>query len=175
MLKKEAINAYENTIQMAEKMDIPMYFRQMQEEDSKELYDIEIDIFRPPWTPWSENGFITSVKAGYNCWLMCEDQTRKIAGYFILKTAMDESHLLTIGLRRDLQGFGYGRKLLDCAIQTAKVHGNVTMLLEVRPSNVGAFKMYKKYGFKEIGLRKKYYLNLDGQREDAIVMRKSLI
>lgn len=175
MLKKEAINAYENSIELGEKMNIPMYFRQMKIQDSAELHGIEVTIFRPPWTPWSENGFITSVKAGYNCWVMCEEETQKIAGYFILMTAIDESHLLTIGIRRDLQGFGYGRKLLDCAIQTAVEHGNVTMLLEVRPSNRGAFKMYKKYGFKEIGLRKKYYLNLDGEREDAIVMRKSLI
>ena len=105
---------------------------------------------------------------------MCEEENREIAGYFILKTSIDEAHLLTIGLKSVFHGQGYGRKLLDRVLQTAREHGMVSILLEVRPSNTGPYNMYLKYGFEQIGIRKNYYRNLDGTREDAIVMRKML-
>ncbi len=41
------------------------------------------------------------------------------------------------------------------------------MTLEVRKSNLGAQTLYRKYGFKDIGIRKAYYSD---NREDAIVM-----
>jgi ribosomal-protein-alanine N-acetyltransferase len=44
-------------------------------------------------------------------------------------------------------------------------------LLEVRPSNVRALQVYKRYGYAEIGRRKGYYPAHEGRREDAIVMR----
>ena len=47
-------------------------------------------------------------------------------------------------------------------------------MLEVRPSNLRALKVYAQYGFTEIGRRKAYYPAHNGQREDAIVMRFKL-
>jgi ribosomal-protein-alanine N-acetyltransferase len=62
------------------------------------------------------------------------------------------------------------------------------ILLEVRPSNTAAIRLYRKLGFQEIGLRKGYYPNHaaptqpaepdsgssgSSGREDAIVMRRS--
>lgn len=171
MIKKQAIALYEEVDRLAFNPDVPMFFRQMQIADAPEIHAIETDIFP---SPWSEAGFVNSVINGYNCWVLCEELTRQIAGYFILMTSIDEAHLLTIGLKAALHGKGYGRQLLDRVLQTAREHGMVSILLEVRPSNIGPFEMYKKYGFEEIGIRKKYYLNLDGTREDAIVMRKML-
>lgn len=150
---------------------IPMFFRQMRIEDADEIHAIETAVFP---SPWSKAGFITSVDCGYNCWVMCEELTGCIAGYFILMTSIDEAHLLTIGLKADLHGMGYGRMLMDRAILTARAHGMVSMLLEVRPSNTGPLGMYIKYGFEEIGIRRNYYRNMDGTREDAIVMRGML-
>jgi ribosomal-protein-alanine N-acetyltransferase len=47
------------------------------------------------------------------------------------------------------------------------------MLLEVRPSNEAAIRLYQRYGFERIGVRRGYYPT-EGGREDAIVMRISL-
>ncbi|MCM1129027.1 MAG: ribosomal protein S18-alanine N-acetyltransferase [Alistipes senegalensis] len=152
-------------------LGIPMFFRQMRREDAGEIHVIETAVFP---SPWSQAGFITSVDCGYNCWVMCEEQTGRIAGYFILMTSIDEAHLLTIGLKAALHGMGYGRMLMDRAMLTARAHGMVSMLLEVRPSNTGPLGMYRKYGFQQIGIRKNYYRNMDGTREDAIVMRVML-
>ncbi|NLC24665.1 MAG: ribosomal protein S18-alanine N-acetyltransferase [Oxalobacter sp.] len=171
MLRKHAIDTYEETAGMMPGADIPMIFRQMHIDDAFEIHAIETRIF--PF-PWSEAGFANSVAWGYNCQVMCEEANGRIAGYFILMTSIDEAHLLTIGLKASMHGMGYGRMLLDRAIQTAREHGMVSMLLEVRPSNIGPQEMYKKYGFREIGIRKNYYLDVDNTREDAIVMRMML-
>jgi ribosomal-protein-alanine N-acetyltransferase len=48
------------------------------------------------------------------------------------------------------------------------------VLLEVRPSNIRALDIYRRYGFAEIGRRKGYYPAPNQQREDAIVMRLEL-
>ena len=47
------------------------------------------------------------------------------------------------------------------------------MLLEVRPSNAAALRLYERYGFERIGVRRGYY-PAHGGREDAIVMRITL-
>ena len=45
------------------------------------------------------------------------------------------------------------------------------LTLEVRRSNIAAQRLYAKYGFEEIGIRKGYYSN---NREDALIMTKTL-
>ncbi|MGZ8321407.1 MAG: GNAT family N-acetyltransferase, partial [Telluria sp.] len=72
------------------------------------------------------------------------------------------------------QGQGIGRCLLDQAVACARALSMESILLEVRPSNLRALKVYRDYGFTEIGRRKAYYPDHDGKREDAIVMRLPL-
>jgi ribosomal-protein-alanine N-acetyltransferase len=43
--------------------------------------------------------------------------------------------------------------------------------LEVREGNIGAQKLYREYGFRVIGKRKRYYSETN---EDALVMQLSL-
>jgi ribosomal-protein-alanine N-acetyltransferase len=47
------------------------------------------------------------------------------------------------------------------------------MMLEVRPSNTPAQRLYRRYGFERIGVRRGYYPS-HGGREDALVMRIAL-
>jgi ribosomal protein S18 acetylase RimI-like enzyme len=47
------------------------------------------------------------------------------------------------------------------------------MLLEVRPSNPVALRLYRGVGFEQVGLRKRYYPAGQQTREDAIVMFKA--
>ncbi|MDR1311531.1 MAG: ribosomal protein S18-alanine N-acetyltransferase [Burkholderiaceae bacterium] len=148
-----------------------LFFRQMTISDAEEIYAIERTVFT---FPWSRAGFVNAVDFGYNCWVLCEKESRKIAGYFVLMTATDEGHLLTIALRKDLHGRGYGRILLNRAVLTAREHGMVTLFLEVRPSNTQAYSLYVRNGFQQVGIRKEYYPADNQQREDAIVMRLRL-
>jgi ribosomal-protein-alanine N-acetyltransferase len=63
--------------------------------------------------------------------------------------------------------------MLEFMAQEARDHGALTMMLEVRPSNRPAQRLYERYGFERIGMRRGYYPS-HGGREDAVVMRIAL-
>ena len=121
--------------------------------------------------PWTIENFKDCIEKGYYSLVLKEDN--KVIGFAILSVSTEESHLLNIGLTSLKRGRGLGRELLEKMIMAAEVMGSKKIFLEVRISNVIAIDLYKASGFKEIGLRKKYYRLKEG-REDAILMSKSL-
>ena len=68
---------------------------------------------------------------------------------------------------------GLGRFLLDKVAACARGLAMESVLLEVRPSNHRAIRLYERFGFTSIGRRKNYYPARHRSREDAIVMRFS--
>jgi ribosomal-protein-alanine N-acetyltransferase len=139
-------------------------------DDVDEVHALECSVFPHPW---SRANFSDSVQAGYDAWLL-RDQQNTLAGYFLLMYALDEAHLLDVAVAGGRQGTGLGRYLLDTLCARAKEMGAESVLLEVRPSNERALAVYRRYGFAEIGRRKGYYPAHEGKREDAIVMRHAL-
>ena len=121
--------------------------------------------------PWTEGNFKDCLDKGYYS-LALEDKN-KFIGFAIMAISTDESHLLNIGINKNERGMEYGEKLLKKMIIAAEVMGSKKIILEVRLSNKTAYQLYKKLGFEEIGIRKKYYRLPEG-REDAYVLSKSL-
>ncbi|AYH44235.1 ribosomal-protein-alanine N-acetyltransferase [Azoarcus sp. DN11] len=122
--------------------------------------------------PWSAGNFADSLCAGYNCWVM-----RNGAGpvaYAVMLTVIDEAHLLNISVARTEQRRGIGGALLEYLFSEARRVGATQFFLEVRPTNAPALALYERHGFAAVGRRKNYYPAPEGQREDAIVMRREL-
>ena len=138
------------------------------EQDIETVLDIERE--SNPF-PWTIKNFKDCIEKGYYSLVLKEDN--KVIGFAILSVSTEESHLLNIGLTSLKRGRGLGRELLEKMIMAAEVMGSKKIFLEVRISNVIAIDLYKASGFKEVGLRKKYYRLKEG-REDAILMSKSL-
>ena len=63
--------------------------------------------------------------------------------------------------------------LINEMLSLCKTHCSTYVMLEVRASNVPAQKLYSKFNFTEEVIRKNYYKNPDGTREDAIVMSRT--
>lgn len=142
-------------------------FSPMQIEDLHEVYYIEQSVFS---YHWNYNNFLSSVAQKDDGWVL-RNREGKLIGYFILMEIIDEMHLLKIAVDEHFHGQGYGRRLMDKAVDIAKVAGMDSVLLEVRPSNEPAVELYKKTGFATIGVRKGYYVDT---KEDALVMRLML-
>ena len=90
--------------------------------------------------------------------------------------AVDEAHLLNMSAsRRHWQSHGHGLFLLRKAAELAVDHKATSIILEVRPSNARALAVYRRFGFREHGLRRRYYpASAEGPRRPArtpIVMR----
>lgn len=145
------------------------FFRPLQLADLNQVMRIEIDVYPFPWT---RGNFEDALRAGYTAWAMFDGAGSMIA-YSIAMLAVDEGHLLNLSVARAFQRQGYGWKMLEWIAQCTRDYGARTLLLEVRPSNEAALRLYQRYGFERIGVRPGYYPGLGG-REDAVVMRVPL-
>ena len=115
----------------------------MVEADLREVVAIESDIYPFPWT---RGNFLDSVRAGYSVWVCA---IRRCADCYSVMTLMiDEAHLLNLSVARNCRREGVGWRTLEWMAEVARGYGARTMLLEVRPSNASAVRMYERYGFK---------------------------
>ncbi len=136
----------------------------MLESDIAAVLDIEQRIYECPWTG---GNFLDSLRAGYGCWL-CRDE-RQLLAYAVLMDAAGEVHLLNLSVAQSEQGRGHGTRMLQFLMAEARAAGASRMILEVRPTNTGAQRLYSDFGFRRIGVRRDYYPAASG-REDALVM-----
>ena len=93
-----------------------------------------------------------------------------ILGFAGIWKAVDDVHITDIVVKKSNRQTGIGSKLLEKLIQTAKSQNFNSITLEVNEHNLPAINLYLKYGFKNVGFRKKYYNNKD----NAIIMTKEL-
>ncbi|GAA0599389.1 ribosomal protein S18-alanine N-acetyltransferase [Actinomadura livida] len=94
-----------------------------------------------------------------------------LVGYAGLAAAGGQADVQTIGVRADQRGGGIGAALLTELLDEAARRNSEAVFLEVRADNDGARRLYKRFGFDEVGVRKRYYQPSD---VDAIVMCRKL-
>jgi ribosomal-protein-alanine N-acetyltransferase len=123
--------------------------------------------------PWSHANFVDSLAAGHltHC-LVAPDGD--LLAYQVAMAGFEEWHLLNVTVSPDHQGRGLATQLLHRLIDHARGTGAEWLWLEVRPSNARARRLYAHLGFEQVGVRKGYYPDGHGQREDALVLRLSL-
>lgn len=122
--------------------------------------------------PWSSSNFVDSLNAGYQAQRLLAGNT--LLGYFVAMKGVDEVHLLNITVAPAYQRQGWAHVMLDALAIWAQGQRADWLWLEVRVGNQRAIEVYEAQGFARVGLRKKYYPAVNGLREDAIVMSRSL-
>jgi ribosomal-protein-alanine N-acetyltransferase len=136
----------------------------MAEADLHAVLDIERRIYEFPWTL---GNFADSLRSGYSCWVA--RSADHVIGYAIIAVAAGEAHLLNLSIDSRMQRRGHGSTLLNHVIATVREQRAGTLFLEVRPTNDPGRELYRKFGFKRIGVRRDYYPAARG-REDAWVL-----
>lgn len=145
-------------------MSKSIIFRDMEPEDIAQVVAIEEISFAIPWTfETFEREMTTNEYARYT--VMEKDGA--IIGYCGMWLILDESHITNIAILPEYRGRKLGEALLHEVIEKAKKLGAHSMTLEVRVSNEIAQKLYRKFGFLNGGIRKRYYTD---NYEDALVM-----
>jgi len=97
------------------------------------------------------------------------DDDGLITGYAGLLVAATQADVLTIAVAADGWGRGTGSALLEALLAEAARRGCTEVFLEVRTDNLRAQQLYRRYGFRQIGIRKGYY---QPSGADALVMRR---
>ena len=91
----------------------------------------------------------------------------EIIGYGGLCAYPEESFIQTLALRPDRQGSGLGVRLLGALIDEARRRDEPMVGLEVRADNEVAQRLYARFGFEQVGIRKGYY---QPSNTDAVLM-----
>lgn len=153
---------------MSAVIDSNQGFFPMRLTDVDEVMEIELTLYDYPWT---KSILSDCIQVGYSCWVY--KLNYEIQAYCVLSSGAGEAHILTLCVKKEYQGQGLGKILLQHLIDVAKDHKAEVLLLEVRPSNTTAVHLYHKYGFNEVGTRQGYYPAKEG-REDALIMALDL-
>jgi ribosomal-protein-alanine N-acetyltransferase len=166
---------------------IPLLVRYMEIEDIPEVMVIEKDSFPLPWSAaayryelnqndlshyvvvrWRELTREAARASWLDRWLKrTKPDWPSLVGYGGFWTLGDEAHVSTIAVRPDWRGHGFGELLLAAMIDLALSLNVQIVTLEVRVSNFVAQNLYRKYLFKEVGRRRRYYHD---NGEDALIM-----
>lgn len=97
-------------------------------------------------------------------------ENKKVLGYAGLWNICGEADIMHVGVHKGFRRMGLAYGMLNRLIELCKENEIFAINLEVRKSNLAAQGLYKKLGFEEVGLRKKYYDNT----EDAVLMKLDL-
>ena len=114
---------------------------------------------------WSYNILKQELENGKSKYFFAK-QENEIVGFAGIMLIIDEVNIMNIVVKKDKRNFGIGSLLLEEIIRYSKIHNATSITLEVNEKNIPAIKLYEKYGFKQVGLRRKYYNNED----NAILM-----
>jgi putative acetyltransferase len=103
-----------------------------------------------------------------------EHERRIVGGIGIHPTGIDGVHSLGMSILKEFRGQGWGRRLVDAALEEARARGVVKVVLEVFPDNGRAIALYASTGFEIEGYKRHHYLRLDGTRRSAVMMARFL-
>jgi [ribosomal protein S18]-alanine N-acetyltransferase len=95
------------------------------------------------------------------------EELESIVGYSGMWLMVDEAHITTIAVDPAYRSEGIGELLLLALLERSQDLGAGEATLECRVSNHIAQALYRKYTFRDAGIRKRYYSD-DG--EDALIM-----
>lgn len=150
-------------------MESRFKIRAMNFDDLEEIAELEKKCFSEPWSLETFCYEITKNHLASYVVVVDTEKNDKIAGYAGMWIIADEAHITNVAVLEEYRGKQLGEALMIRQFKDSLVVGANKMTLEARVSNDVAIGLYKKLGFKEVGIRKKYY---EDNNEDAVIMWK---
>lgn len=119
--------------------------------------------------PWTREAFISELTTNKLAIYIVAKIQDRVIGYAGMWKVIDEGHITNIAVHPDLRGRKIATQMVQYFIEYAKENHIEKLTLEVRKSNIGAQRLYQKFGFEGTGFRKRYYAD---NQEDALIMWK---
>nr|WP_228035729.1 ribosomal protein S18-alanine N-acetyltransferase [Oculatella sp. LEGE 06141] len=95
------------------------------------------------------------------------DSSSSVIGLGCLWAILEEAHITILAVHPDCQRQGFGQALLYALLILAWRRNLEWATLEVRDSNQAAISLYRKFGFRDVGKRRRYYQDTG---EDALIL-----
>ena len=141
--------------------------REMTMEDAAAVAEMEHQLFPDAW---SEKSVLETLEQEHTICLTALKAGR-IAGYALVYTAADEAEIARIAVAKELQRQGVARAILQKLEELCVEKSISKVLLDVRESNTPARALYESAGFREDGIRQRFY---EDPQEDAILMSRGV-
>lgn len=141
--------------------------REAKERDIPSIVEIENMSFS---APWSFDSFMKEIHKPYSIPRVAV-MDKKVVGYIFAERIIDEAHILNLAVHPKHRKMGIGTLLVSTMIEELKRTGCRYIYLEVRSSNHAAKRLYERFKFKVVGIRRHYYVFPE---EDAYVMMLEL-
>ena len=129
-------------------------------EDFYQIEPVFITEFDDFWKPENLKSELENLNSKY----IVAKENGLVVGFAGIWFSVDDAHITNIVVRKSYRHKGIGNALLKVLIELGKAKESLT--LEVNTQNEIAQKLYLKYGFENLGVRKKYY----GGTQDAYIM-----
>ncbi|HEX6131711.1 MAG TPA: ribosomal protein S18-alanine N-acetyltransferase [Actinomycetota bacterium] len=117
--------------------------------------------------PWSPNLFVAEMSESQNRSYLVARIDKDVVGYAGMICYGDEAHITNIAVDPMLHGHRIASRLLLEELRVAVGMAARAVSLEVRVTNWRAQRLYARFGFRPVGIRRNYYAEL---REDALIM-----
>ena len=132
--------------------------------DSPGIFAIEKVSFA---TPWSRAMFEQELEAPHRRNLVAtRNQAPAVVGFLLSYFVVGELHITNLAIHPWYRRRGIADRLLDRIFSWDGPRIEIAHL-EVRDRNESAIRLYEKWGFEAVGIRKGYYSDTG---EDAVVM-----
>jgi ribosomal-protein-alanine N-acetyltransferase len=119
-------------------------------------------------TPWARQAFADDLgRPGAHLELLRDRPGGRAVGFCNYWRIADELHILNVAVHPDCRKQGHASALVRHILDVARQHKARVVSLEVRVSNQSAQSLYRKFGFREVGMRPKYYAD---NGENALLM-----
>ncbi|ACC98707.1 Ribosomal-protein-alanine acetyltransferase [Elusimicrobium minutum Pei191] len=133
----------------------------------KEIAGVEFS--QPYGALWGVKGFKSEFENKF-AHILTALKDGKVIGFISVRAVADTAELLNLAVLPVQTKKGAASKLLDAMFNRLKNLGVKTVTLEVNETNLPAVNLYKKFGFKVIGKRGKFYNGV----QDALLMKADL-
>lgn len=92
-----------------------------------------------------------------------------LVGYIAFSLIVDEMEILNLAILPEFRRKGLASILLQQALAVSQENGMRKSFLDVKRSNIAAIELYTKFGYKQVGVRERYYPDT---HEDALLFRR---
>ncbi|WP_072394731.1 ribosomal protein S18-alanine N-acetyltransferase [Hyphomicrobium sp. CS1GBMeth3] len=142
-------------------------------EHAPEIARLHGELFAPAWSEDSVRSLLDHPAS--TAFLAVVGGPPKVpVGFVLAQLVADEAEILTIGVAKDWQRKGLGKRLLDGLARAAQRAEAKTLFLEVAADNDAAMALYRRAGFLGTGLRRGYYARAGGDAVDAVTLALKL-
>lgn len=116
---------------------------------------------------WSRDSFVSEINNKIATYYSVRISTGELVAYIGIWNIVDEAHITTLAVSNNFKRKHIAEALIAKMLEDCYNNYIKYITLEVRASNIAAIKLYEKYGFKSLGVRKGYYQD---NNEDALIM-----